>query len=153
MGVAESSHEKWMQLALSEAQMAANIGEVPVGAVVVSHGELIASRHNQPILECDPSAHAEILALRSAAEKLENYRLVDCDIYVTLEPCMMCLGAMIHARIQNLYFAAFDPKSGVTGTAMSLHELPFLNHKINVTGGILENESASLLKSFFKSRR
>lgn len=145
--------EKWMGLALEEALKASANGEVPVGAVVVKDNHLIAAAHNGPIGHSDPTAHAEILALRAAATQLNNYRLVGCQLYVTLEPCMMCLGAMVHARIEKLFFSASDPKTGVCGGVASHHLQPFLNHTIQVTGGILQAESSQLLKTFFRERR
>ena len=145
--------EKWMQIALNEANLAMNENEIPVGAVLVKNGKLIAQSHNQPIRTNDPTAHAEIELLRKAGEQQKNYRLIGSTLYVTLEPCAMCFGAMIHARIKRIVFGASDPKTGVCGSCMNLNEENFFNHKISITSGILENESRELLRLFFKSRR
>ena len=145
--------EKWMQIALHEANLAMNENEIPVGAVLVKNGKLIAQSHNQPIKKNDPTAHAEIQLLRKAGEQQKNYRLIGSTIYVTLEPCAMCFGAMVHARIERIVFGASDPKTGVCGSCMNLNEENFFNHKISITSGILENESRELLRLFFKSRR
>ena len=147
-------HEPFMAMALEQAQLAADAGEVPVGAVVVSlEGEVLAAQHNRQIHANDPTAHAEILALREAAAKIGNYRLVDCTLYVTLEPCTMCCGALVHARISSIYFGAYEPKAGaVTSTASVLDE-PSLNHHVQWCGGLLAELSASLLKGFFADRR
>jgi len=148
-----SKDEKWMQIALNEANLAMNENEIPVGAVLVKNGKLIAQSHNQPIGKNDPTAHAEIVLLRKAAEKQKNYRLIGSTIYVTLEPCAMCFGAMVHARIERIVFGASDFKTGVCGSCINLNKENFFNHKIAITGGVLENESSELLKKFFKSRR
>jgi len=145
--------EKWMQIAIEEAELAMNENEVPVGAVLVKNNKLLAQAHNQPINQNDPSAHAEIQLLRKAGKQKENYRLVGSTLYVTLEPCAMCFGAMIHARIERIVFGALDPKTGVCGSCMSLNKENFFNHKISVTGGVLEKESSELLRLFFKSKR
>ena len=145
--------EKWMQIAIEEAELAMNENEVPVGAVLVKNNKLLAQAHNQPINQNDPSAHAEIQLLRKAGKQTENYRLVGSTLYVTLEPCAMCFGAMIHARIERIVFGALDPKTGVCGSCMSLNKENFFNHKISVTGGVLEKESSELLRLFFKSKR
>lgn len=147
-----TSASRFMERALILAQQAAEQGEVPVGAVVVYQNNIIGEGYNQPITACDPTAHAEIVAMRQAAQYLENYRLIDCDLYVSLEPCAMCAGAMIHARIKNLFFGAFDPKSSADAVfSSSLSEK--LNHKVNIEGGLLETECAHLLKEFFKAKR
>ena len=145
--------EAWMRRALELARLAETQGEVPVGAVVVRHGELLAKGHNQPITACDPTAHAEVVALRAAALASGNYRLPDADLYVTLEPCAMCVGAMVHARIRRVIFAAADPKSGAVGGALDLCESPGFNHRIVYQGGLLATDSAELLRDFFRSRR
>ena len=145
--------EKWMQIALNEANLAMNENEIPVGAVLVKNGKLIAQSHNQPIRTNDPTAHAEIQLLRKAGEQQKNYRLIGSTIYVTLEPCTMCFGAMVHARIERIVFGASDFKTGVCGSCINLNKENFFNHKISITGGVLENESSELLKLFFKSRR
>ena len=145
--------EKWMQIALNEANLAMNENEIPVGAILVKNGKLIAQSHNQPIRTNDPTAHAEIQLLRKAGEQQKNYRLIGSTIYVTLEPCTMCFGAMVHARIERIVFGASDFKTGVCGSCINLNKENFFNHKISITGGVLENESSELLKLFFKSRR
>lgn len=143
----------FMRLALAEAQKAAALGEVPVGAVVVLDGEVIASGFNQPISRHDPSAHAEMLALRAAAEKLGNYRLPGCELFVTLEPCIMCAGAMMHARLARVVFAAPDPKTGAAGSVLNPFEDRRLNHHTEVLGGVLAEEAAQMLSGFFARRR
>ena len=145
--------EKWMRRALELALRAKDLGEVPVGAVITLNDELIAEGFNQPITHQDPSAHAEIVALRLAAEKIGNYRLLNATLYVTLEPCMMCFGAMVHARIGRLVYGAPDPKTGCIDSAAQLLEVPFLNHRFAVSSGILAEESSQLLQSFFRERR
>ena len=145
--------EKWMQIALNEANLAMNENEIPVGAVLVKNDKLITQSHNQPIRKNDPTAHAEIQLLRKAGEQQKNYRLIGSTIYVTLEPCAMCFGAMVHARIERIVFGASDFKTGVCGSCINLNKENFFNHKLSITGGVLENESSELLKLFFKSRR
>ena len=145
--------EKWMQIAISEANLAKSKDEIPVGAVLIQNNELIAQAHNQPISHNDPTAHAEIQVLRIAAKQQSNYRLVGSTIYVTLEPCSMCLGAMMHARIKRIVFGASDPKTGVCGSCANLTSEAFFNHRIAVLGGILEKESKEILQFFFKLRR
>jgi len=145
--------QSYMQLALQLAQAAAQAGEVPVGAIVVKDGAVIGRGSNAPIQNHDPSAHAEIIALREAARHLGNYRLVDCTLYVTLEPCAMCSGAIQHARITKLVFGASDPKTGACGSVVNLMNEPKLNHHTEVVGGILAEECGALLSSFFKQRR
>jgi len=139
-----------MIAALAQAQLA---GEVPVGAVILWSGEVIARGQNRVLRSKDPTAHAEIVALREAAQAMGNYRLNGCTLYVTLEPCAMCAGAMIHARIDRLVYAAADPKAGAAGSVLSVINHPQLNHQIEVEQGILAEESASLLRSFFRERR
>lgn len=143
----------YMQLALQLAQIAAQNGEVPVGAIVVKDGVIIGRGSNSPIASHDPSAHAEINAMRDAAQHLGNYRLVDCTLYVTLEPCAMCSGAIQHARIAKLVYAASDPKTGACGSIINLMAEPKLNHHTEVSHGILATESATLLSAFFAARR
>ena len=145
--------EKYMGLALLEARKAWERGEVPVGAVVVRDGEVIATGYNQPIGRHDPTAHAEIVALRAAADKLGNYRLPGCELYVTLEPCIMCSGAMMHARLSRVVYAAVDPKTGACGSVLNLFEEERLNHHTEVAGGVMAEEASSLLKAFFAERR
>ena len=145
--------ERYMGLALLEARKAWEQGEVPVGAVVVKDGEVIATGYNQPIGSHDPTAHAEIVALRAAAEKLGNYRLPGCELYVTLEPCIMCSGAMMHARLARVVYAALDPKTGACGSVVDLFAEAKLNHHTEVVGGVLAEEAGSLLRSFFAERR
>jgi tRNA(adenine34) deaminase len=143
---------QWMELALAQAQAAAAAGEVPVGAVVVRHGQVVGSGFNAPIARHDPSAHAEIMALRAAAEHLGNYRLDDCTMYVTLEPCLMCAGAMLHARLKRVVFGAPDPKTGATGSVLNVFALP-LNHHTQVQGGFMAAACAQPLLSFFGKQR
>ena len=142
-----------MRLAIDQAHNAATVGEVPVGAVIVRDGKVIATGYNQPIGSHDPTAHAEIRALRAAAEQAGNYRLADCSLYVTLEPCAMCCGAMIHARIQGLYFGAPDPKTGACGSVVDLMADRRLNHHTQVHGGLLADDCGRLLRDFFAQRR
>ena len=148
-----NNDEKWMTLAIKQAVKADTEGEVPVGAVIVKDGQLIARAHNQPISTNDATAHAEIQLLRAAGKHQKNYRLIDTTIYVTLEPCAMCLGAMMHARIARMVFGASDLKTGVCGSLIDLTSKSFFNHEIEINGGILEKECKKLLQSFFKSRR
>ncbi|MCP3680563.1 MAG: tRNA adenosine(34) deaminase TadA [Gammaproteobacteria bacterium] len=146
------SDKKFMQQALVLAQQAANQEEVPVGALLVSADEIIAEGYNQPISICDPTAHAEIVALRAAAQQQKNYRLPTTTLYVTLEPCIMCAGAIIHARIERLVFGAFDPKSGACGSTIDIFKQK-VNHRVAYQGGLLANECAKLLQTFFAARR
>ncbi|MFZ9993896.1 MAG: tRNA adenosine(34) deaminase TadA [Steroidobacteraceae bacterium] len=143
----------FMHLALAQARAAADSGEVPVGAVIVKSGEVIASGANRPIAQHDPTAHAEILALRRAGEALSDYRLLDTTLYVTLEPCIMCASAIIHARVQRVVFGAWDPKAGAAGSVMNVFTTPQLNHRVDVFGGVLIEECANLLSEFFRARR
>lgn len=144
---------QWMQRALELAKAAAEKGEVPVGAVLVCRGELISEACNQPISLNDPSAHAEILALRQGAKKIANYRLIDCELFVTIEPCMMCAGALVHARIKRLVFGAREYKAGVACSHIRAFEQEFLNHKVIVEEGLLAEESSTLISDFFKKKR
>ena len=147
------SDEKWMKIAIDEAHLAMDENEIPVGAVIVKENKLIAQAHNRPIINSDPTAHAEIEVLRKAAKKLMNYRLPKTTLYVTLEPCAMCFGAMIHARIERVVFGALDPKSGVCGSTIDLSSESIFNHQISFSGGVLEYECKNILQSFFKLRR
>jgi len=143
----------WMQHALRLAQRAEQQGEVPVGALLVHEDRCIAEGWNQPIQTNDPTAHAEVVALRKAGQILQNYRLIDTTLYVTLEPCVMCMGAIAHARVKRLVFGAFDPKRGAVCHALQLSDAPFLNHRVEWSGGVLEPSCAELLTDFFKARR
>jgi tRNA(adenine34) deaminase len=145
--------EKWMNLALEQARKAEEEGEVPVGAILVKDGLVIARAHNQPISTHDATAHAEIQLIRAAGEKLKNYRLTGTSLFVTLEPCAMCLGAIMHARINRIIFGAHDQKTGACGSSENLIEASCFNHKIDLASGVLESESKQLLKNFFISRR
>lgn len=148
------AHETFMALALEQAQLAADLGEVPVGALVVSpEGDVLSAQHNRLILSNDPTAHAEVLALREAASKIHNYRLVGCSLYVTLEPCTMCCGALVHARVEQLYFGALEPKAGAVVSTASLLDGPALNHRVRWQGEIMADDSTRLLKAFFAARR
>ena len=147
------SDTDYMRLALDLAAQAAAAGEVPVGAVVVQSGIVVGRGYNQPISGTDPSAHAEIMALRDAGRTLGNYRLPGCDLYVTLEPCVMCSGAIMHARIRRVVFGAGDPKTGACGGVVNLFSEPRLNHHATVTGGVMADEAVTLLQDFFASRR
>ena len=148
-----TSDEQWMALALQQAEKAETLGEVPVGAILVKDDIMVAKAHNQPISKHDASAHAEIELLRLAGRVMQNYRLTGTTLYVTLEPCAMCLGAMMHARVSRLVFAAYDPKTGVCGSRVDLSSEDCFNHEININGGVLEVEAKQLLQAFFKSRR
>jgi tRNA(adenine34) deaminase len=144
---------EFMQIALAEARLAAEAGEVPIGAVVVREGAVIARGQNRVLRDVDPTAHAEIVAMRAAAVALGNYRLNGCTLYVTLEPCAMCAGAMIHARFDRLVSATADPKAGAAGSVLTVLNNPQLNHQMQVEQGILGEEAAELLRSFFRERR
>ncbi|BAP13721.1 MAG: zinc-binding protein [Alcanivorax borkumensis] len=145
--------QDWMQQALMLARQAADQGEVPVGALVVRGGQLLGQGYNQPITANDPSAHAEIIAMRSASLAEKNYRLSGCTLYVTLEPCTMCFGAMVHARIGRLVYGASEPRAGVCESQLQLPSVDFYNHRVEVEKGVLAEESAMLLKRFFADRR
>src|SRR5262245_57476735 len=149
----EGADAEYMRAALSQAAEAKRRGEVPVGAVVALDGAVIGEGFNQPIGTHDPTAHAEIVALRAAARQLGNYRLTGATLYVTIEPCQMCVGAMVHARIARLVYGTREPKAGAIESAMRAHEHPALNHRIEVLGGVLEDECRALIQGFFEERR
>ena len=149
----DSPDVRFMRAALREAARAAAEGEVPVGAVVVQEGRILSRAHNRPLHLRDPAAHAEILALRRAARKLGNYRLTGCSLYVTIEPCAMCAGGIVHARVSRLVFGAKDPKAGAAGSALAVLNHPKLNHRVEIESGILEGDCGRLLSKFFRSRR
>jgi len=151
--ITSDKDEEFMSLALQEAQKSKEMNEVPVGAIVTINEEVISKSHNKSISENDPTAHAEINALRKAAESVDNYRLTGATLYVTLEPCAMCYGAIIHARISRLVFGAYDPKTGVCGSSINLHKQACFNHTPEVKGGILREDCSLLLKDFFKKIR
>jgi tRNA(adenine34) deaminase len=142
-----------MRVALAEAAAAAGEGEIPVGAAVVVNGEVIASGHNASITNSDPSAHAEIVALRSAGEAIGNHRLPDATLYVTLEPCVMCTGAIVQSRVRRVVFGAYDMKAGALGSVEDLSDSRAFNHRFEINGGVLAEESSALLQEFFRSRR
>lgn len=147
------SDEHFMAQALELAKQAQDAGEVPVGAVVVKHGEIIGRGYNQPISGQDPTAHAEIVALRAAAGLHRNYRLTDCELFVTLEPCVMCAGAILHARLARVVFGAPDPRTGACGSVVNLFAESRLNHQTAIVGGVLAARSSVLLQAFFVGRR
>jgi tRNA(adenine34) deaminase len=148
-----TSDELWMEEALRSAQRALEAGEVPVGAVVVCGDRIVGRGWNRNITDCDPTAHAEIVALREAGATVGNHRLADCDLFATIEPCPMCAGALMHARIRRLVYGADDPKAGAAQSVMQVLNHPQLNHKVEVRSGVLAGRSAELLQTFFKSRR
>lgn len=148
------SHEKFMALALIEAEKAGQMGEVPIGAILVSdQGNAISAAHNRTIDLADPTAHAEILVLRDAAQKINNYRLLNTTLYVTVEPCIMCMGAIIHARVANLVLGAGDPKWGAAGSLYDFSEDSRLNHRVTITRGICELQCRTLIQNFFRTKR
>lgn len=149
----EPSDEYWLRRAITCAEQGAADDEVPVGAVIVKAGELVAEAYNQPISCCDPTAHAEIQAIRLAGEKLNNYRLVGCTLYVTMEPCVMCTGAIIHSRIERVVYGACEPKMGAVESAFQLLQAPEHFHVVDVQGGLLVDECRDLIQQFFKRRR
>jgi len=151
--VSSSVDERWMRHALELAAVAAELGEVPVGAALVRGEEVVAEGWNCPIGESDPTAHAEIRALRAAGQVAGNYRLLDTTLYVTMEPCPMCAGALVHARVSRLVFGAPDPRAGAAGTVFDIVRSPALNHRLEVTSGVLEDECRELLQTFFRARR
>jgi tRNA(adenine34) deaminase len=142
-----------MRLALAEAARASAAGEVPVGAIVTFDGRVVGAGFNQPIASVDPTAHAEVMALRAAARRLSNYRLTGTHLYVTVEPCLMCVGAMIHARVARVIFGATEPKAGALISSSRAHEMPGLNHRLQATGGVLEEECRRVMQAFFEARR
>ena len=149
----EDDYNFWMEYALEEAKKSLAKNEVPVGAVIILNNEVIGRGHNQSINKQDPSSHAEIEAIRNASKNIQNYRLTGADLYVTLEPCAMCYGAIIHARISRLIFGTYDTKTGVCGSSINLHEQECFNHTPEITGGVLEEDCSLILKDFFKERR
>jgi tRNA(adenine34) deaminase len=153
-GIVERNDDAaFMARALELARQAAAAGEVPVGAVIVKDGEIVAEGWNRPIGTCDPTAHAEIIALRAAGAACDTYRLTDTTLYVTLEPCAMCAGAMVHARVRRLVFGAIDPRAGAAGSVFNVVQNASLNHRIESSGGIREEECSALLREFFAARR
>lgn len=148
-----TAHEPFMREALAEARTAAAAGEVPVGAVIVVGGEIVGRGGNQPVGSHDPTAHAEVVALRDAARRVGNYRLPGATMYVTVEPCLMCVGALVHARIDTLVFGAPEPKAGAVESTQRAHEHPALNHRLRVVSGVLAGDARGLMKEFFEKRR
>ena len=148
-----ASHDQFMHEALVLAEEAARAGEVPVGAVVVIGDEVVGRGFNHPIQSHDPTAHAEVVALRDAGRRVGNYRLTGARLYVTVEPCLMCVGAMVHARVETLFFGAHEPKAGAVESTTKAHELPSLNHRLSVVSGVLAAESRELMRRFFSERR
>jgi tRNA(adenine34) deaminase len=154
MKIMADTHENFMEIALSEAKKAEQIGEVPVGAVLVSeNGEILSAAHNQTIKLVDPTAHAEILALRKAALEINNYRLLNTTLYVTVEPCIMCMGAIVHARISRVVFGATDPKWGAAGSLYNYAEDDRLNHRVEITAGVRAEDCRRLMQDFFRAKR
>lgn len=156
MGIGSDSvtpDDDWMRHALTLAHKAAELGEVPVGAVLVKDGQLLAEGWNQPIINNDPTAHAEIMAIRNAAKLVENYRLPGTTLYITIEPCSMCAGAIIHSRIARVVFGASEPRAGAAGSVINLLQNEQFNHQTEITSGVLENECSQILKDFFAKRR
>ena len=147
------SPEQFMDAALEQARFGLAAGEVPIGAVLVIDGEIVARGYNQPISACDPTAHAEVLVLREAARSVGNYRLIDADVYVTLEPCLMCVGALIHARVRALTYGAEEPKTGALVSTVRALETPGLNHRFTVTGGVRHEAARELIQEFFREKR
>jgi tRNA(adenine34) deaminase len=143
----------WMERAVEQARLAQQAGEVPVGAVVINSGQIVGSGYNRNLLDHDPTAHAEIIALRQAASRLGNHRLTGCTLFCTVEPCAMCAGAMIHARVARLVYGAADPKAGAAGSVLDVINHPRLNHRMEVTSGVLAEQCSELLKTFFAERR
>jgi tRNA(adenine34) deaminase len=148
-----TADETLMQAAFEEARAAAEAGEVPIGAVAAVRGEIVARGQNRVLRDVDPTAHAEIVTMRAAAKTIGNYRLVDCELFVTLEPCAMCAGAMIHARLGRLVYGAADPKGGAAGSVLEVLNHPRLNHQMALTSGVLAEECGELLREFFRERR
>ena len=150
---AVADHESFMRLALEQARLAADAGEVPIGAVAVSGGEVVGRGFNRPIGAVDPTAHAEVIALREAARTLGNYRLTGVDLYVTLEPCLMCVGALVHARVGRVVVGAREPKTGALVSTVQALEIPTLNHRVEIVEGVLEAQCRDLVQAFFRERR
>ena len=150
---ASSAHEVFMAAALEQARLALDAGEVPIGAVLVVDGHILSRAFNQPIGRVDPTAHAEILALRAGAQVVGNYRLTDATVYVTVEPCLMCVGALVHARVREVVYGAPEPKTGALVSATRALETPGLNHRFAITGGICETEARDLMQEFFRDKR
>lgn len=149
-----SAHDAaFMQVALQQATDSAKAGEIPVGAAVVARGEIVATGQNRSIRDSDPSAHAEVVALRAAGSKLSNHRLTDATLYVTLEPCPMCIGAIAQGRLARVVFGAYDPKAGAAGSVIDLSDSPAFNHRFEIMGGVLAEECGAVLKEFFSKRR
>jgi tRNA(adenine34) deaminase len=146
-------HEAWMRQALALAARAGESGEVPVGALVIVEGVVVGEGWNQPIATSDPTAHAEIVAMRAAARQVKNYRLSGATLVVTVEPCLMCVGAMVHARIGTVVYGATEPRAGALGSAIAAHDTPGLNHRLTAVGGVLADECRALIQTFFKERR
>jgi tRNA(adenine34) deaminase len=151
--VSDAGHDALMREALQLARRAAEAGEVPVGAVVALDGVVVGRGHNSPIATHDPTSHAEIVALRDAARRLGNYRLTGATLVVTVEPCLMCVGAMVHARIGTVVFGAPEPKAGALGSTIAAHELASLNHRLTAIGGVLEDDCREVMQAFFRARR
>jgi tRNA(adenine34) deaminase len=147
------SHESFMDAAIEQARLALAAGEVPIGAVLVIDDEIVARAFNQPISSCDPTAHAEVLVVREAARVVGNYRLTAADVYVTLEPCLMCVGALLHARVRRLIYGAAEPKTGALVSTTRTLETPGLNHRFDVTGGVREDAARELIQQFFREKR
>ena len=147
------SHETFMEAAIEQARRGVEAGEVPIGAVLVVNGEIVARAFNQPITSVDPTAHAEVLVLREAARAAGNYRLIDATVYVTLEPCLMCVGALVHARVREVVYGAAEPKTGALVSTLRALESPGLNHRFAVTGGVLEEQCRTLVQEFFRGQR
>jgi tRNA(adenine34) deaminase len=147
------SHLAFMQAAIEQAQRGLDAGEVPIGAVLVIGGEILARAYNQPISSLDPTAHAEVIALREAARAIGNYRLTDATMYVTIEPCLMCVGALVHARVREVVYGAAEPRTGALVSSLRALDTPGLNHRFAVTGGVLEEECRGLVQQFFRGKR
>ena len=147
------SHETFMEAAIEQARLAVAAGEVPIGAVLVVNGAIVSRAYNQPITSVDPTAHAEVLVLREAARAAGNYRLTEATVYVTLEPCLMCVGALVHARVREVVYGAVEPKTGALVSTIRALESPGLNHRFAVTGGVLEERCRTLVQEFFRARR
>ena len=147
------SHETFMEAAIEQARRGVEAGEVPIGAVLVVNGAIVSRAFNQPITSIDPTAHAEVIVLREAAKAAGNYRLTDATVYVTLEPCMMCVGALVHARVREVVYGAVEPKTGALVSTIRALESPGLNHRFAVTGGVLEEQCRSLVQEFFRAKR